>query len=96
MYGQPSGPYYGPGGRWAEHPKERPGTRVKVIPNDDLIMRDWVGRVGTAIRRDGPGYLVYFDHSIDLNVPSSCLERLPVLEDNAPEDHLFTMRNRIT
>lgn len=95
MYGRPSGPYYGPGDRWLDNPRERPGTRVRVVPNDDSIFRGRVGHVGTAVRRNGPGLLVYFDFSIDLNVPEELLERVPVIEDNDDEDFLFIQRNKI-
>lgn len=99
--GIPSGPYHGPGGRWLEHPLERPGKRVEVIPNDEAVFHDLVGRRGTLVRRNGgtsgrPTYLVYFDDYIDLNAPLSVLRFLPTFEDVDFEDHLFTMRNEIT
>ena len=86
MYGFPSGPVYTPD--LIKNPWKRSGTRVVVIPNDDFICKDLVGRIGTAVRPNGPGQLVYFDDYIDLNIPEKFLAPVPQGE------HLFVMRNR--
>jgi hypothetical protein len=61
-----------------------------VVPNETTVFHDMVGRVGTAVRPNGPGReLVYFDDYIDLNVPTSILTDVPQGE------HLFNLRNKI-
>lgn len=89
MYGIPNGPVYTP--ELIKHPWKRPGRRVVVMPNTEAVFHDLVGRVGTAVRPSGPGReLVYFDHYIDLNVPTSILTDVPQGE------HLFIRRNKCT
>jgi hypothetical protein len=95
MYG---GPYHGPNNRYIDHPLERPGRRVEVLPNNESVFHDMVGRRGTLVRKNGgggnnPSYLVYFDHYIDLNAPAYILRFLPDIENNEDEDHLFIRRN---
>jgi hypothetical protein len=87
MYGIPSGPYYTP--ELIANPKLRPGRRVRVIPNEESVFYDMVGREGTLVSRNGSGYLVYFDDYIDLNAPLSVLEFLPDIKQNT---HLFSDR----
>lgn len=92
-YGIPSGPYYPYD--WREKPYKRPGKRVVVLPNDEIVFHDREGMKGTLVnhwrqRDTGRAYgLVYFDHSIDLNCPLDILTEVPQGE------HLFAMRNRI-
>lgn len=74
---------------WRENPWKRPGRRVVVLPNEEAVFHDMVGHVGTAVRPNGRGLLVYFDNYIDLNVPEH------VLADVPQGEHLFEMRNRI-